>query len=72
MRCCSTPDGWVAEGTVWNVFWWDATGCAQPARRWDLPGIGRARVLDSLGTVDPARGGPAAYTAIDWEKEACS
>src|SRR6266511_3648381 len=18
-----TPEGWVAEGTAWNVFWWD-------------------------------------------------
>src|SRR5213080_4295881 len=26
-----TPDGWVAEGTVWNVFWWDGDRLRTPA-----------------------------------------
>jgi len=48
-----TPDGWVAEGTVWNVFWWDGDRLRTPAEQVGiLPGIGRARVLELIGTVE--------------------
>src|SRR5437773_5507864 len=37
-----TSDGWVAEGTVWNVFWWDGERLLTPAADMGiLPGIGR-------------------------------
>src|SRR3989475_11916525 len=42
-----TPEGWVAEGTVWNVFWWNGDWLRTPALDVGiLPGIGRARVLE--------------------------
>jgi branched-subunit amino acid aminotransferase/4-amino-4-deoxychorismate lyase len=41
-----THEGWVAEGTVWNVCWWDGAGLRTPSLALGiLPGIGRARVL---------------------------
>src|SRR6058998_2120339 len=51
-----TPEGWVAEGTVWNVFWWDGDRLHTPAEDVGmLPGIGRARVLELAGTVEQGR-----------------
>ena len=42
-----THEGWVAEGTVWSVYWWDPAGLRTPALALGiLPGIGRARVLE--------------------------
>ena len=42
-----THEGWVAEGTVWSVFWWDGAGLHTPEVSLEiLPGIGRARVLE--------------------------
>src|SRR5881296_2407822 len=42
-----SPEGWVAEGTVWSVFWWDGKGLRTPTLDLGiLPGIGRARVLE--------------------------
>jgi branched-subunit amino acid aminotransferase/4-amino-4-deoxychorismate lyase len=50
-----THEGWVAEGTVWNVCWWEGTGLRTPALALGiLPGIGRARVLE-LGLGEEAR-----------------
>jgi branched-subunit amino acid aminotransferase/4-amino-4-deoxychorismate lyase len=41
-----THEGWVAEGTVWNVCWWEGAGLrTSPLGLGILPGIGRARVL---------------------------
>jgi branched-subunit amino acid aminotransferase/4-amino-4-deoxychorismate lyase len=51
-----THDGFVAEGTVWNVFWWDGDILRTPALDLGiLPGIGRARVLELVPTVDQGR-----------------
>ena len=52
-----THEGWVAEGTVWSVFWWDGAGLHTPEVSLEiLPGIGRARVLDLVrGEGDPPR-----------------
>ena len=48
-----THDGFVAEGTVWNVFWWDGDMLRTPALEYGiLPGIGRARVLELVPRVD--------------------
>jgi len=42
-----THEGWVAEGTVWSVCWWEGRGLrTAPVGLGILPGIGRARVLD--------------------------
>jgi branched-chain amino acid aminotransferase len=42
-----THEGWVAEGTVWSVFWWEGDRLRTPALALGvLPGIGRARVLE--------------------------
>jgi len=42
-----TPEGWVAEGTVWTVFWWDRDALRTPALDLGiLPGVGRTRVLE--------------------------
>ena len=51
-----TPEGWVAEGTVWTVFWWDGDVLRTPALDLGiLPGIGRARVLELVKRADPGR-----------------
>ena len=42
-----TADGWVAEGTTWNLFWWEGDRLRTPAVGLGiLPGIARARVLE--------------------------
>ena len=42
-----THEGWVAEGTAWNLCWWDGAGLRTPPLALGiLPGIGRARVLE--------------------------
>ena len=51
-----THEGWVAEGTVWTVFWWDAETLRTPALDLEiLPGIGRARVLELVKGVAQGR-----------------
>ena len=51
-----TQEGCVAEGTVWNVFWWDGDVLRTPALELGiLPGIGRARVLEIANRVEEGR-----------------
>ncbi len=48
-----THEGWVAEGTVWSLFWWDGDVVRTPALDLGiLPGIGRARVLELAGGAE--------------------
>jgi branched-subunit amino acid aminotransferase/4-amino-4-deoxychorismate lyase len=53
-----TPDGAVAEGTKWSVFWWEGRRLVTPALSLGvLPGVGRGRVLElargAIETVSP-------------------
>ncbi len=42
-----TAAGFVAEGTAWNLFWWDnGTLCTPAADLGILPGVGRQRVME--------------------------
>ena len=42
-----TADGFVAEGTAWNLFWWnDGTLCTPAADLGILPGLGRRRIME--------------------------
>ena len=42
-----TAEGHVAEGTAWNVFWWDNGALCTPAEELGvLPGVGRRRVAE--------------------------
>jgi branched-subunit amino acid aminotransferase/4-amino-4-deoxychorismate lyase len=42
-----TPDGYVAEGTTWSLFWWEGDRLYTPALDLGiLPGVGRARVME--------------------------
>ncbi len=42
-----TAEGWVAEGTTWNLFWWEGDRLRTPTLELGvLPGIARARVLE--------------------------
>lgn len=42
-----TADGYVAEGTAWNLFWWDDGRLCTPAADLGiLCGIGRRRVME--------------------------
>ena len=51
-----THEGWVAEGTVWTVFWWEGDTLCTPALDLEiLPGIGRARVLEVVSGVAEGR-----------------
>jgi branched-subunit amino acid aminotransferase/4-amino-4-deoxychorismate lyase len=54
-----THEGWVAEGTVWNVCWWDGDRLGTPPLELGiLPGIGRARVLELAPGDEPRRARP--------------
>jgi branched-subunit amino acid aminotransferase/4-amino-4-deoxychorismate lyase len=54
-----THEGWVAEGTVWNVCWWEGDGLRTPALALGiLPGIGRARLLELAPAEQPRCGRP--------------
>lgn len=49
-----THEGWVAEGTVWNVCWWDGDALRTPPLALGiLPGLGRARVLQLAPGEEP-------------------
>ncbi len=51
-----THDGVVAEGTAWNVFWWDGDRLCTPTLEVGiLPGIARARVLELVPGVQEKR-----------------
>jgi len=51
-----THDGFVAEGTVWSVFWWDGEVLRTPTLDLAiLPGVGRARVLELTTRVEQGR-----------------
>jgi branched-subunit amino acid aminotransferase/4-amino-4-deoxychorismate lyase len=42
-----TPDGAVAEGTKWSVFWWEGQRLVTPALSLGvLAGVGRGRILE--------------------------
>jgi para-aminobenzoate synthetase/4-amino-4-deoxychorismate lyase len=48
-----TADGDVAEGTSWNLFWWDHGALYTPAEELGvLPGIGRSRVMELTGVKE--------------------
>jgi len=57
-----SADGFVAEGTAWNLFWWDDGSLCTPAQDIGiLPGLGRKRVME-LTDVKEARVPVAALT----------
>ncbi len=63
-----TEDGWVAEGTVWSVFWWEKGEGEDQLRTPTLelrilPGIGRQRVLE-LGVGRVPKQGRHARAAL--------
>jgi branched-subunit amino acid aminotransferase/4-amino-4-deoxychorismate lyase len=42
-----TADGFVAEGTTWNLFWWENGALCTPAADLGiLPGLGRQRIME--------------------------
>jgi len=57
-----THEGWVAEGTAWNLCWWEEAGLRTPPLALGiLPGIGRARVLE----LAPAEEAQVARPGLD-------
>jgi branched-subunit amino acid aminotransferase/4-amino-4-deoxychorismate lyase len=47
-----TPEGYVAEGCVWSVFWWEGDRIACPASSLGvLPGVARARLGERVGPL---------------------
>jgi len=51
-----TPEGWVAEGTVWTACWWNKDALHTPALDLGiLPGVGRTRVLELVKRADQGR-----------------
>ena len=51
-----TADGFVAEGTVWTLFWWERDWLRTPALALGiLPGVGRARVLELVPRTEEGR-----------------
>ncbi len=67
-----TPDGWVAEGTVWNVFWWEGERLCTPAEEVGiLPGTGaRARARDGGGTGPLPGAGASGQEPVSHERGA--
>jgi branched-subunit amino acid aminotransferase/4-amino-4-deoxychorismate lyase len=52
-----TTAGLVAEGTVWNLFWWEDDGVGTPPLSLGiLPGVGRDRVRDLVSVTERAVG----------------
>lgn len=48
-----TPGGVVAEGTAWNIFWWEADRLATPPLSLGvLPGVARGRVMELVSTME--------------------
>jgi len=48
-----TAEGFVAEGTTWNLFWWDdGTLCTPAVALGILPGVGRQRVLELMDVTE--------------------
>lgn len=48
-----TTDGLVAEGTTWNIFWWEEDRPATPSLSLGiLPGVGRRRVMELTPVVE--------------------
>jgi branched-subunit amino acid aminotransferase/4-amino-4-deoxychorismate lyase len=44
-----TAEGFVAEGSVWGIFWWEGEGVAAPALELGvLPGVARARIAELM------------------------
>jgi len=42
-----SDDGFVAEGTAWNLFWWENGSLCTPAAALGiLPGVGRRRIME--------------------------
>jgi branched-subunit amino acid aminotransferase/4-amino-4-deoxychorismate lyase len=42
-----TADGFIAEGTAWNLFWWENGSLCTPAADLGiLPGLGRERIME--------------------------
>lgn len=51
-----TPGGLVAEGTAWNIFWWEPDGLATPPLSLGvLPGVARGRIMELAPTMERER-----------------
>ena len=45
--------GWVAEATIWSLFWWENGRVAAPLLALGvLPGVARARIAEQAGVVE--------------------
>jgi 4-amino-4-deoxychorismate lyase len=48
-----TPEGWVAEATIWSICWWEMGLLCGPATNLGvLPGVGRARLRELRHLVE--------------------
>ena len=53
------PPGWVAEGSLSAVFWWDADGLAAPPLALGiLPSVARERIGELAGGIRESRTDP--------------
>lgn len=60
-----TPEGWVAEGTIWSLCWWEiGVLCAPALSLGVLPGIGRARLAELRRHVGERRVTRRALTGV--------
>lgn len=49
----ATADGFIAEGTAWNLFWWDNGSLRTPPESLGiLPGLGRQRVMELMRVLE--------------------
>ena len=51
-----TDEGWVAESSIFSVFWWDGDRlCAPSLALGILPGVARARLAELAGGIEERR-----------------
>lgn len=51
-----SPEGFVAEATIWCLFWWEPEGVAAPSLDLRiLPGVSRSRIEELAGPVRGCR-----------------
>jgi branched-subunit amino acid aminotransferase/4-amino-4-deoxychorismate lyase len=60
-----TSDGWVAEGTIWSLLWFEGDQlCAPPLGLGILPGVARARLAELAGGITERRVPRPALTGL--------
>lgn len=59
-----TEEGWVAESSIWSLFWWEGGRLAAPPLALGiLPGVARVRLAELAGGIEEQRVSAGAFAA---------